>query len=153
MINEGFCTKFFFRIPWNSEAFLVNIYPGLDFFYVIFWYFFLLLLWSIICHQLFLLLVTFIFGPMGKTATCLTPAVREFGHWFWKIGCDAHNLQSLNGLNGAQLCDWLSWNQTNLCCYNAHSFCYIPRSSFCGTNTSKDFECEPRITQEYFRCY
>ena len=89
MINEGFCTKFFFRIPWNFEAFLVNIYPGLDFFYVIFWYFFLLLLWSIICHQLFLLLVTFIFGPMGKTATCLIPR---------KIGRDAHNLQPLNGL-------------------------------------------------------
>ena len=98
MINEGFCTKFFFRIPWNFEAFLVNIYPGLDFFYVIFWYFFLLLLWSIICHQLFLLLVTFIFGPMGKTATCLTPRIRDFGRWFWKTGRDAHNLQPLNGL-------------------------------------------------------
>ena len=117
MINEGFCTKFFFRIPWNFEAFLVNIYPGLDFFYVIFWYFFLLLLWSIICHQLFLLLVTFIFGPMGKMATCLTPGIRDFGHWFWKIGRDAHNLQP-NGLIKkkrkqwpysiwAQLCDWL----------------------------------------------
>ena len=97
---------------------MFNIYPGLDFFYVIFWYFFLLLLWSIICHQLFLLLVTFIFGPMGKMATCLTPGIRDFGHWFWKIGRDVHNLQPLNGLikkkkklwpisNGAQLCDWL----------------------------------------------
>ena len=73
MINEGFWTEFFFFLkkPWNSWAFLCNIYPGLDFFYMIFGYFFLLLLWSIICHQLFWLLVTFIFGPMEKTPTCL----------------------------------------------------------------------------------
>ena len=76
----------------------MNIYPGLDFFYMIFWYFFLLLLWSIIWHQLFLLLATFVFGPMEKTATCVTPGIRDFGHWFWKIGRDAHNLQPFNGL-------------------------------------------------------
>ena len=150
---KAFPQTFFLEPPEILKRFCLISIQGLIFFDMIFWYFFLLLLWSIIYHQLFLLLVTFIFGPMGKTATCLTPAVRDFGHWFWKIGCDAHNLQSLNGLIGAQLCDWLSWNQTNLCCYNAHSFCYNPRSSFCGTNTSKDFECEPRITQEYFRCY
>ena len=99
--------------------FLLNIYPGLDFFYMIFWYFFLLLLWSIIWHQLFLLLATFDFGPMEKTATCVTPRIRDFGHWFQKIGRDAHNLQPFNGLIlkikqkqwlfpiWAQLCDWL----------------------------------------------
>ena len=34
---------------------------------------------------------------MGKMATCLTPGIRDFGHWFWKISRDAHNLQP-NGL-------------------------------------------------------
>ena len=28
----------------------------------------------------------------------LTPGIRNFGHWFWKIGRDAHNLQSFNSL-------------------------------------------------------
>ena len=78
--------------------FLLNIYPGLDFFYMIFWYFFLLLLWSIIWHQLFLLLATFVFGPMEKTTTCVTSGIREFGHWFGKVGHDTHNLQPFNGL-------------------------------------------------------
>ena len=78
--------------------FLLNIYPGLEFFYMIFWYFFLLLLWSIIWHQLFLLLATFDFSPMEKMATCVTPRIRDFGHWFWKISHGAHNLQPFNGL-------------------------------------------------------
>ena len=37
-----------YSTPWKPQVFLFNIYPGLDFFYMIFWYFFLLLLWSII---------------------------------------------------------------------------------------------------------
>ena len=62
----------------------------------------------------------FHFWPYGKNGTCLTPIIMDFGHWFWKIGRDAHNLQPLNGLIkknkkqkrwqfpiGAQLCDWL----------------------------------------------
>ena len=98
MINEGFCRELFLEPPEILKCFCLISTQGLIFFYMIFWYFFLLLLWSIICHQLFLLLVTFIFGSMGKTATCLTPGIRDFGHWFWKIGCDAHNLQPFNGL-------------------------------------------------------
>ena len=38
------------------------------------------------------------FGPMENTATCITPGIKDFGHWFWKIGRDAHNLQLFNGL-------------------------------------------------------
>ena len=84
--------------PLKISSVFIEYLPRAWFFYMIFWYFFLLLLWSIIWHQLFLLLATFVFGPVEKTATCVIPGIRDFGHWFWKIGCDAHNLQSFNGL-------------------------------------------------------
>ena len=38
------------------------------------------------------------YGKNGKTATCLTPGIRDFGHGFGKIGRDAHNLWLLNDL-------------------------------------------------------
>ena len=104
--------------PLKISSLVVEYLPRTWFFYMIFWYFFLLLLWSSIWHQLFLLLATFVFGPMEKSTTCVTLGIRDFGHWSWKVSHDAHNLQPFDGLIKkkqkrwpfpiwAQLCGWL----------------------------------------------
>ena len=84
--------------PLKISSLVVEYLPRTWFFYMIFWYFFLLLLWSSIWHQLFLLLATFVFGSMEKSTTCVTPGIRDFGHWSWKVSHDAHNLQPFDGL-------------------------------------------------------
>ena len=98
MINEGFCIEFFFLEPPEIlKCFCLISTQGLIFLYNFLVFFSSLAMISHLPSIVFAF-GNFHFGPMGKTATCLTPGIGDFGHWFWKICRDVHNLQPFNGL-------------------------------------------------------